>query len=73
MAVTITERLIAVENDVNRMLEMLQEAVTVEDASKHVAILDDENDAILYRITSLENKLEALRYKWQLAYKKVNS
>jgi len=73
MAVTITDRLTAAENDVNRILELLQDIITVDDASKHVEILDEESQDIAYRLTSLERKISALKYKWQQAYKRINS
>lgn len=73
MAVTIAQRLTAAENDINRLLEHLQDVTLVDDASKHVAILDEEADRIAMRLISLENKIAALRYKWQQAHKKVNS
>lgn len=73
MAVTIADRLTAAENDVNRILELLQDVITVNDASKHVQILDQEGEDIAYRLASLENKISALKYKWQQAYQRVNS
>lgn len=69
---TVNERLTSIENDVNRIMEHLLDTITVEDASKHVEIADSEVESILYRIESVEKKLEALRYKWQLAYKRNN-
>lgn len=70
---TTQERLTSIENDINRILEMIQEAITVADASKHVAILDEEANDIFYRINSMEQKLSSLKYKLQQAYKRVNS
>ncbi len=73
MTTTINNRLSSAENDINRILESLQEAITVDSASKHVSILDSEAEQILFRIKSLEQKIESLKYKWQQAYKRVNS
>lgn len=73
MATTITDRLVSAENDVNRILETLQDAMIVDDASKYARIEDTEAKAILYRILSLETKIASLKHKWKEAYKKVNS
>ena len=73
MTVSISDRLTSIEKDVNRILEELQNAVTIEDASKYVDVTDSEVESILYRVTSLESKIQSLKYKWQLAHRKVNS
>lgn len=70
---TIEQRLLSAENDVNRILELLQDAVTVDTASKHVEIEDERAQEIFYRLTSLEKKISSLKYKWRQAYLRQNS
>ena len=70
---TITERLNDIEDDLNRILEMLETIITVEDASKHVKIIDTDVENILYRITSIEMKTAALLTKWRIAVKRSES
>jgi len=70
MTISITDRLNSIEDDLNRIMEELQQSVTVEDASKHVAIMDSESQDILYRMKGIEDKIASLRSKCQLAYKR---
>lgn len=69
----INDRLTSAENDINRILEMLQDVITVDEASQHVEILDEEAQRIFYQITSLEKKISSLRYKWQQAVNRARS
>lgn len=70
MTISITDRLNSIEDDLNRIMEELQQSVTIEDASKYVAIIDSESQDILYRMKSIENKISSLRSKCQLASKR---
>jgi hypothetical protein len=70
---SIDDRLTSAEKAINRILEILQDSPTVEEASEHIAILDSNTESTLYRITSLENKITSLKYIWQQAYNRVNS
>ena len=70
MALSAEERLSIIEQDLSRILEILQEGVTVDTASKQVRIADEETDSILSRIRRIEWRIEGLKYKWQIAYRK---
>jgi uncharacterized protein YoxC len=65
MTITIEERLTAAEKNLNRLLEEIQVAITVDEASKHVDIIDTENDDILYRIKRIENVIQRIKYQIQ--------
>jgi len=70
MAVTIDERFEAIEADVNRIMEQLQEATTVDDASDYASLTDEEVQALLNRMKRLEDRILALKYKRQVVAKK---
>ena len=70
MARTLDERFEAIENDINRMNEQMQEVATVDDAHAWTQVRDETMQGILERIRSLTEVFQALRYKWQVAAKK---
>jgi len=64
------ERLNSIEDNINRMMELLQEVATVDDATDYTDVQDARMQTIYNRMDSLEAKLQALVYKWQIAIKK---
>jgi hypothetical protein len=70
MALSADQRLSIIEQDLSRILELLQSGITVDTASKQVRIADTNTDSILSRIRRIEYRIEGLKYKWQIAYKK---
>ena len=70
MTATIEERFEAIEADINRIMEQLQEAATVDSAASFATITDEELQVLLNRIKRLEDRILALRYKRQVAAKK---
>ncbi len=73
MARTVSERLDDIERDLSRILEFLQDAMTVDTASEQIEIADTLGESNLTRIRRIEQRMEAVRYKWQMATRKQNS
>ncbi len=67
---TVDDRLLSAEQDINRILELLQESILVDEASKYAKIADDDAREILYRIKSIEEMIKAIKFESQITKKR---
>jgi len=65
----LSHRLAAIEESLNRGLEILDEVVVLDDISTHIKITDEEFGIIQTRVRSLERKVRTLLYKTRLLEK----
>ena len=68
---TFDERFAEVEQDLNRIMEALQEAATVDDAALLTDLSDEQIQRLIDRVRRLESRLTALQYKHQLIRKRL--
>ena len=60
---TNTERFASIEASLNKMMEMVQEASTIDSAANLVTLIDTDITAFLEQLTALEQVLEQLTVK----------
>jgi hypothetical protein len=67
--VTVDQRLSSIEEDINRIMEKLQEAATVNDGSEYNTRNEELLNDVVNRLQRVEERLDALIYKHNIVAK----
>lgn len=67
MSVSTEERLIKLEEDLNRLMQKLMDAAVTEDAEQYRMLHEGKMDDLIHRAKRIEKTLEALKTKHVIA------